>query len=58
MNKGYEWEGCQSLLKQDISTLSAVQETFCGIHDDPQFDITNLDLVDIFEKFLTQLLCS
>jgi hypothetical protein len=34
---------------QDISTLSAVCETICAIHD-PQFDISNLDTVDIFES--------
>jgi hypothetical protein len=31
-----------------MSTLSAVWETFCGIHS-PQFDISNLDTVDTFE---------
>jgi hypothetical protein len=34
---------------QDISSLSAIWETFCGIHD-PQFDISNLDIVGIYEN--------
>jgi hypothetical protein len=34
---------------QGIRTLSAVRETFCSIHS-PQFDISNLDTVDIFEN--------
>lgn len=36
---------------QNITTLSAVWETICGIHG-PQFDISNLDTVDIFESIL------
>jgi hypothetical protein len=34
---------------QDISMLSAVQETFCGIHG-PQTDVSNSVVVDIFEN--------
>jgi hypothetical protein len=34
---------------QDISMLSAVQETFCGIHG-PQIDICNSAVVDICEN--------
>jgi hypothetical protein len=33
----------------NISTLTAVWETFCGIHG-TQFDISGLDIVDIFEN--------
>jgi hypothetical protein len=41
---------CQVTLPRDnTDTLSAVQETFCGIHG-PQFDIHNLDTVYIFEN--------
>jgi hypothetical protein len=32
---------------QDISTLCAVRETFCGIHG-PQFDISHFYIVNIF----------
>jgi hypothetical protein len=34
---------------QGISTLPAVQETFYVIHG-PQFNISNLDIVDIYEN--------
>jgi hypothetical protein len=33
----------------NISTLTAVWETFCGMHG-TQFDISNLDIMDIFEN--------
>jgi hypothetical protein len=36
-------------MSQDIGTLSAVWETFSGIHGS-QIDISNLDIVDIFEN--------
>jgi hypothetical protein len=36
-------------VRQYISMIPAVQETFHGIHG-PQFDISDLDIVDIFEN--------
>jgi hypothetical protein len=36
---------------QDISSLSAIWETFCGING-PQFAISNLNIVGIFENIL------
>jgi hypothetical protein len=45
-----DWEGCQQSLCGKLSApSSAVQETFCGIHA-PQFSISNLDIVKLFEN--------
>jgi hypothetical protein len=40
---------------QDIGTFSATQETFCGICG-PQFDASDLDVVELFEKFFDVIL--
>jgi hypothetical protein len=42
-------------LWQDIGTFSATQETFCGICGS-QFDVSDLDVVEVFEKFFDTVL--
>jgi hypothetical protein len=49
-NKGVRMGGVSmKFVWQGISMLSVVQETLSGIHS-PQCDISNLNLVDIFEN--------
>jgi hypothetical protein len=39
---------------QEISTLSALWKTLCGIHG-PHFDISNVFIVAIFKSIFEQL---